>query len=726
MIVVMTVFIATQAISQDRSVRWGSLVEEGYRTDRRFLGKEKATGISYWLYNDKHGVWLSSFGRNNNRLRNDLIDYTKTGLTHVPAFRDAIYIHGKIYLLVSAAGKLYFHQLNRNGKVIGNLTPVADDGNVFYDATFRSSPDSTQLLIFSHFLNARNNEHSESFTFIDPTNSNVIDNRVIKALPGLELERNWNFVLRDLTVDNAGNVVFETQLIRKRIRLPQYWLFRQNENSPREIQVPRGEMTIGNVALKADTQGRILFVGFFSWNNIIKRNTKPGGVLFGHVDVVNASIPDLKITEMNDNLSTSHPITYKFDNELRSQIKDDGGVILLTEQVYVDSRNYAKSDNVHVVSLDSTGSIVYNVSVPTKQRLRVSLYTKYIDLASTSYFHMYDANTGDLNLIYNSNKRNVDSLSIPVASLTVAKTAVPVLATIRGDGEIKYEVIDRKQSTGILMEPITSWQISSTQAILLGEKDKKWSVGTLSLGIENQGTLSENVDSEEFVVTQSKSGVHLKRVTISPLPAPNLLYLGLAPGYSTIPKNNFNDWLNRNNISIPDLNKPVPDLNLMFLLAIKNVGAAIEFGGDNRKGVSAKTYNSTLTFGFSLGYHNYFSKGRHFLLLGTIGGSLNWFDFYNQPNGPANITNANSYTIHNDKYYVAISAKIFKTTGWLVGAGIDAGIRYHFRGNWWYFNDSDPNNRDISYLNIPQIQGLSFYINFPIGFCLDGRRQRRY
>ena len=728
LIVAAIIFIATPATCQNRSVKWGGLVEEGYRSGQTFIGKDKATGTSYWLYFKKHDIWFSSFDRNNTRMRNHVLDYSHTSLTHLPSFQDGVYLRGKIYMLVTSTGKLYLHELDKNGNVITRLIELPDHGYEYSSGALRLTPDSTRVVVFNQLLNLKDNDMYESLTFVDPARLTINSNRIVAIPAGHELGRNWNFTVSDYEVDNEGNILMESWLSGKRIKLNQYWLLRPNDTALHEITIPRDGKTIGKTSLDIDKKGRFLVAGFFSWSDETVRKAKPGGLIFGHVDVEQASILDLKITEMNDTVSRSNPVTFDYNNEQTTAVKEDGGLVLMTEQVRVTSKSI-RSNGIHVVSTDSAGNVIYNVAVPTYQTVYLSLYTKYIDLSALSFFSIYNDITGDLTLIYNSNKKNADSLSDPVMPLASARSAMPVLATIRADGEVKYEVIDRVGHNEILLESVSSVQTSPHEAIIVGEKDKKWCVGTLTLASGISNTVIEDVSNEPFTVTQKTGSVgfhykprKLKKTYMSKARTDGLFFIGMNIGYATIPKNNLGDWFQQNNIPVNNLNAPVLESSFLFILAVDRLAFEFEMGSANSRNDQI-TRNDTWFFGLSAGYHLAGKKGTHFLLMATIGGSESTFGFYDK-SGPVNIQSLDRYYLTDSRYMAGVSAKFFKSTGIFLGSGLDVGIRYHFGAQWWYgddpYGDLDVPVKDSS---IPHLNGFSFYVYVPIGLCFDGRRR---
>src|ERR1051325_11940613 len=124
-LVVLTIMVMTsQALSQGRSVVWGGLMKEGYKSDHQLIAKDPHTGASYWLYFEDHEIWFASFDRNNKRIQNHKVDYTKEKFKHTPFLMGFAFARGKILVLVAESGKHYIHELDPRGKVSSKLIEI--------------------------------------------------------------------------------------------------------------------------------------------------------------------------------------------------------------------------------------------------------------------------------------------------------------------------------------------------------------------------------------------------------------------------------------------------------------------------------------------------------------------------------------------------------------------------------------------------------------------------
>jgi hypothetical protein len=197
-----------------------------------------------------------------------------------------------------------------------------------------------------------------------------------------------------------------------------------------------------------------------------------------------------------------------------------------------------------------------------------------------------------------------------------------------------------------------------------------------------------------------------------------MTFAGASFGYASVPNNHFNDWLAQYSFTGSSSSRlSLPEVGGMLLFARDHLAGGFEVGGSPRTG--SIPYQTTLYAGLTGGYHKAFRGGRHLLLTASFGAGCSTFHFQKTPMGPGNIENATSYTLVNSGLYIGTSAKLFKTTRKIFGAGIDTGIRYHLHRNWDYYNiDIKKVTMNIGH-DIPNIQGLSVYVNIPFGLCID-------
>lgn len=433
-------------------------------------------------------------------------------------------LKGEIYLFTSQfdgsvkSKVLSAVKIDRNTlKPDGNPVQVAtysyrnrsNDG--FYD--YHVSRDSTKMLIY--YDTPRRGNIGEKFGLT------VLDYQ-LNPLWSKELELPFKDRLYEVErykVDNQGNayllgIVYRGQVRAKRQGRPNYdyhlLAYNQDDEYEEYLLNFKGKF-ITDMQFEISRTGEIVCAGLYSDQG----TTSVRGTFYLVIDAKTKEVKkeyyeQFDVNFLNDFMSErradkGRELTRYNLNQL--EIRRDGGVVLIAEQVYIkefqDYNNYYPYGSMYynprywsywrypyryyygipyyhedvdvqynyndiiVININPNGSIQWAKRIPKRQRSKNDggRYSSYAMSVSK----------GKMFFVFNDHPKNIDKKSSDqrIRNFTKGKESLVVMVTLNASGEMEKEPLFQVKDTKTITKPKVCEQISGDQMIIYSEKNRK-------------------------------------------------------------------------------------------------------------------------------------------------------------------------------------------------------------------------------------------------------------
>ena len=479
-VLLLLVVVAVKSYGQEGEIKWGQSFEDSKSAQAQFLKKD-VTGDTYWLSNKNERLFISVFNRDNVKVASwplslplyKGIDESKLYYSRVVVIKDKIvflmrYIDDK-------KGKVeeLLVQSSMDGDVSNSVTHVADfttadiKGGALDDIIV--SPDATKFIVTIVIQPRKGQNQATCFANVYSASMNKLLSRDYLLPEGYSLSDYKNY----MALDKDNNIFFLTNkaqgyarhcIVVKLDAVSQYGdqFYPMDELSAK---------TINYIGLNASKQGDVTVSGFYQDRASMQPHNYYSGVFFGAITT--GEPLQIKTTALNneEKLNTSNPdLLWK---DVSCIAKDDGGVILLSEQQFIDRGNQSYG-NVLAVNLDNDGTLIYAKTLLKDQLCKHGPNAE----CYYSYYHHYIEDSNQLLLVYNDNPKNGEQ-NVCDYQMT-PKAAEPVMAVLDSNGGLTKSLV-YTQGVQVLC-PLFTAELSDNKFLVWGKRGTTFRLGALTIG----------------------------------------------------------------------------------------------------------------------------------------------------------------------------------------------------------------------------------------------------
>lgn len=273
-------------------------------------------------------------------------------------------------------------------------------------------------------------------------------------------KKNYEYLL--LSYQNAGNSVEETK-----------------------IELASDKFIVEN-AVAINQSGKVVCMGFYSDKGtksvkgafVISLNPETKSIENKSVKAFSADFLELFGVKKNKKGEE----LYNYDLE-SINFKEDGTITLIAEKFYVTTSTYTDGNG----NTRSRTTYHYNhlIVINVDKDAKISWMKKIskIQVASTPYFSSFETfiKNNKVHIIFNDDPKNLDK---PINAKKVAnftgKKMTTVLVTIEPDGSAQKVALFKNKDEGVFTVPDACEQINQNQAIIYGQRGKKYKLGKLT------------------------------------------------------------------------------------------------------------------------------------------------------------------------------------------------------------------------------------------------------
>ncbi len=388
---------------------------------------------------------------------------------------------------------LLANTISKNGEVGAEskvLMEMPEQGRSAPNISFRTSFDTTKILLSSDLKEDKNEEESYYFKALDQNLNLIWENRL--TLP----YSSKNFEIEKYVIDNDANlhILGKVKIPRKEREKGEpgfYYTLITYFYSTKEIKEFKpdiGDAYASGIAIRPDKEGNIIAAGFYSE----KSENSLKGAFYMKINPSTKSIITQKVKPFDvDFLSLfisakkaskgKELYNYSIDH---MDIDEEGNTIIMAEQYYVqvytstNSSGHTTTTTVynynHIMGIkfSATGEILWKVKIPKLQRSGSPTYFSY----------MYAMKDDMIYVLYNDHKKNIDEADPEkLYALSNAKDAITVMVSINKAGELeKLSMFEAKDTDGkTIFKPITSQYLSKSEYLVLSIRGKKYKIGKI-------------------------------------------------------------------------------------------------------------------------------------------------------------------------------------------------------------------------------------------------------
>lgn len=310
------------------------------------------------------------------------------------------------------------------------------------------------------------------------------------------------FEREKLLLDNNGNIYLSGRLYNEKVKEKRNGManysykilaYRDSGTVAKEFDIAVPNQFITDVGFNITRDDKLAIAGFYSTQgtysikgisftlinaatgSVVKQGIKPFDASF--LELFSRSQVDKKDAEIYN---------YDLDNII---IRSDGGVLLLAEQYFVESRStryytgntyttrttyYYNYNDVMAININPDLSVAWATKIPKRQ----------VTTDDGGYYSSYAYAVGGdkIYLLFNDNPDNL-LITDPakVAKYSGVKKSVATLVTISADGKWKKSLLFSNQDQGEILRPKVCEQTADRQFFLYAEKGKNYVIGKADL-----------------------------------------------------------------------------------------------------------------------------------------------------------------------------------------------------------------------------------------------------
>lgn len=398
------------------------------------------------------------------------------------------------------AKKVDLKSLESKGKGVEISKHPVKNRNMFGNFNFNISRDSTKLLAFYHY--AYRSEQGEQFSF------DVLNEQLEKVWSkSINLEtKDRLYDIEDYLVSPNGDVVvigiyYEgSRRSSKLLGEPNYnyevrW-FDAVSQEETIIPINSDDFFITDLKFGFTNEGDLTGAGFYSeegtysmkgsaFINIKKRNKSNPLIELStfDIDFITEGLSDRKAEKIKTKVEKGKNIELRKFNLDRIILRNDGGVVLIAEQFFLDSSNrrfldsfgdwrtetiyHYNYNDIIVINIDPDGSIRWNATIPKRQ------YSSEDEGAFSSYSMLVAK--GNLYFIFNDHPRNLytdNTNKRRLDNFDAGRETVTVLAIVNKKGKMKKHRLFSVAESDIYLRPVLGKQVKKNELLIYGTKGR--------------------------------------------------------------------------------------------------------------------------------------------------------------------------------------------------------------------------------------------------------------
>lgn len=483
-VLLLLVIVIEKGYAQGGEIMWGKPFEDIKLDDAIFLKKDPVTKYTYWFTTSKGKNYITVFDSNSVKIESKLISFPKykggdvstLPCAVVKLLKDKIlfifqYYDKKINIMDELIVSVLFN--GETSDIIQFNQFAYQEGKTLGNISLQLTPDSSQFIVSARFPIQKKIPRAKCTVGVYNTGTLKLVHSGEYVLPEeYEFCGDDNYVV----MDKAGNIFtlgHKIIPISRRRDSASYNIVKLNVNSEFTDELPLEGLSgkkVKDIGLKINRQGDITVSGFYEDYNSIRSRNYYSGIFMG---VVKPNEPvQVKITTFTNEeklTRTSPDLLLKTVNYIA---KDDGGVILLSEQQIIDHSN-VRYGNILIVDLDKDGTVRF---AKTLLKDQVSLYGLR-NGNFYSYYHNYLSSKKKLFIVYNDNPLGATENSFAYQMTPVG--SVPVLAVVDSNGVLTKSRI--KLNAYQIVCPLLTSAVSDSEYVVKGRKDYEVRLGTLKI-----------------------------------------------------------------------------------------------------------------------------------------------------------------------------------------------------------------------------------------------------
>ncbi len=475
----------------------------------------------YMIRAEPQKFYLEKYDHDLNLVKFERIELGKGGNRNFIEFAEQL--DGEIYLFTSQYNSsvkqkiLFANKINKQSlKPEGTSVKVAaysyrsrqDDGYFDYSV----SRDSSKILIYYDTPYHGNSGEKFGLSVFDSQLNHLWSKELVLPF------RDKLYEVERYKVDNHGNayllgIVYRGKVRTKRQGRPnyEYHLLAYNQGDQyEEYLLNLQNKFITDMQFEISRTGEIICAGFYS--DLGKSSVR--GTFYLLTDANTKEIKKEYYQEFDPSFLTDFMSEKRAGkgkeleryNLSQLEIRRDGGVVLIAEQVYIkelhNNNNYSRYqshfyyssflsyghypyryyrdpyfnrdsevqynyNDIMVINIRPNGTIQWAKRIPKRQRSKNDggRYSSYaISIAKGKMFFVFNDNPKNLHKQSNDRK---------IYNYTKGKESVVVLVTLNGKGEMKKEALFQERDTKTTTKPKVCEQISKNHMIIYSERNKK-------------------------------------------------------------------------------------------------------------------------------------------------------------------------------------------------------------------------------------------------------------
>ena len=592
-------------IAQTAEIKWGPPEDIKKASVLYFFKKEPLSLHTYWLETKHDQCFMVTLDENNNRLASKELLFPGIPLKDLEIFDivSILSVSKKIVALASGWDKkqdvirYYILNIAFDGTILKTDAKTifehpAEGGKLRVHETFRLSSDSSHCLVNLIFSSKTIKKNENVFRVF---NSDV---RQVYAKEYISPDED-ECILPDnyIVFDNQRIYLLEQKRKNKesigtgsakRARyLYNLTILNTSLNTKTEYTLDSlSNKKIDDIALTVNKNGVVLVSGFYSDIDIYSLAYQ--GIFSG--EIRNNGTPQLSFRDLPavEKLNRSSPD--KLLKSVQYIPKDDGGVLLISEQIIFDHNN-KRAGNILIVSANKDATFNYCQTVLKSQVMLFQLgFVGY-----HSFFPLYQQQQKCLKLIYNDNPENLTLGSRPFVHQMRAKASIPVLVTIDSAGVLSRRPLISMTHSKVILCPLFSCIASPDELMVIGKEGHMIRNGTLKLMPLDCDTLSrmlaaQMLQKDTAHVSYKHIGIGIKTIGVC---------FGNSRKYSGIRLNAIDKKINNvNGLNVALVNskaKRCDGVSLGLLVDMDTIQNGISFGtfaniGTVRNGIAASAF----------------------------------------------------------------------------------------------------------------------------------------
>ncbi|MGB3076761.1 MAG: hypothetical protein WBB36_15635 [Chitinophagales bacterium] len=470
-----------------------------------YVLRKKVNGYSTSFFGTSVGFIIESYGH-------DLLmkkrQEFEPGINGMVAEMDMVkYIDGKLFAYISYVNRkeekteLYYQVIDKKTlQLTGTPVKIAaipyNSRSKQGEFRYQLSVNRKSIAIISALRDEKQTKETFTTKVYDSNMKEVWSKNITLPYESELFER------EKLLLDNNGNIylsgrLYNEKLKEKRNGMANYsykiLAFRDSGKVAKEYDIVVANQFITDVGFNITNDDKLAVAGFYSAQgtysikgisftlinaasgSVIKQGVKPFDATF--LELFSKSQVDKKDEEIYN---------YDLDNII---IRSDGGVLLLAEQYFVESRStryytgssyttrttyYYNYNDVMAININPDLSVAWATKIAKRQ----------VTTDDGGYYSSYAYAVGGdkIYLLFNDNPDNL-LVTDPskLAKYSGVKRSVATLVTISSDGKWKKSLLFSNQDQGEILRPKVCKQVSDHQFFLYAEKGKNYVLGKADL-----------------------------------------------------------------------------------------------------------------------------------------------------------------------------------------------------------------------------------------------------